>query len=77
MLKALKEGDEVLILEILGEPNNRKYYVELLECLTHELSKEVLIENKKLLGLWENLRNKLDGKGSYLLGIEVILGVEL
>lgn len=74
LCKAVIVGDEVKVLEILSEPDNQKYFAELLEAFSRSLSKEVQKGNLKVLKIWSELRGFLDGKGSYLLGVKIILG---
>lgn len=74
LCKAVIVGDEVKVLEILSEPDNKKYFAELLEAFSRSLSKEVPKGNLKVLKIWSELRGFLDGKGSYLLGVKIILG---
>ncbi len=74
LCKAVVVGDEIKVLEILSEPENKKYFSELLEAFSKSLAKEVSGGNIKVLKIWNELRGFLDGKGSYLLGVKIILG---
>jgi DNA polymerase III delta prime subunit len=74
LCKAVVVGDEIKVLEILSEKENKKYFSELLEAFSKALSVEVVKGNIKVLNIWNELRTFLDGKGSYLLGIKIILG---
>ena len=73
LCKAIVEKDEVKILEVLSEKDNKKYAPELLQCLSNFLAKEIEKGNYEVLKIWNDLRGSLDGKGSYLLATQIIL----
>jgi len=74
LCKAVVEKDELKVLEIIAEPENKKYSSELLEAFSKSLAKEVEKGNTDVIKIWSELRGFLDGKGSYLLCVKIILG---
>ena len=73
LCKAVIAKNEIKVLEVLSEPDSKKYFQELMEAFSKSLSKEVLKGNTEILPIWDSLRGCLDGKGSYLLGTKIIL----
>lgn len=73
LLKAVKSKDELGLLEILNEPDNKKYYDQLLEAFSKVLCEEVLKGETDLLRFWPDLKNTLNSKGSFLLGVKLFL----
>lgn len=73
LLKAIQDKDELVLLEILNDPDNKKYYDQLLEAFSKVLCEEVLKGEVDLLRFWPDLKNTLNSKGSFLLGVKLFL----
>lgn len=72
LLEAVKQQDELQLLEVLSEPDNKKYYDQLIQAFVKVLCKEVK-SNPTLLRFWPDIRDVLSSKGSYLQGVKVFL----
>ena len=73
LMKAVKEKDELKVLEILNEKDNKKYYDQLLIAFTKVLSEQVVKGDTHLLRFWTDLRESLNGKGSFLVAVRLFL----
>lgn len=76
LLKAWLAKDWVRVIGILQE--EAKDWQDLIRALCNLLPPLMAGENgARVLGLWESLRDTLDGKGSYLVAVDALLPQEL
>ena len=74
LMLAVRDRDEIGILEILSRKDNKKHHLGILESFCRHLSKEVVSGKPEYLNMWISIRKVLDGKGSYLSSCKAILG---